>query len=278
LQPYLLWLVLLAAALTGCRPASSPTAAEADRLFREAVRKRALTVERVDADGLYVIKLGEVEVKVSLDNAIKEYTRDKDPGAFDRLAAQVTATQFEFPKWESARKSLRLVVSPHDMPFNETVHERITDRMHQVLAFDRKDSIAWIGQDQLKEWGVTREQALAAASDNLKQMMAKATITSEDVLGEKLVIIETEPHFKSSLILAPNFAQVMARHLKGPLYAVAPARDFIYVFSSENPDLVKRIGGVVLEEFESSPHPVTSELLRIENGKIRAVGEFAKRQ
>jgi len=75
------------------------------------------------------------------------------------------------------------------------------------------------------------------------------------------------------VILAPSFREWVEPHLAWPVCVVVPCRDFIYVFK-EDQDLFGRLGGVVVREFKESGYPLTTEVLRISDEGIEAIGAY----
>jgi hypothetical protein len=54
---------------------------------------------------------------------------------------------------------------------------------------------------------------------------------------------------------------------------VIPCRDFIYVMPDQS-ELISRIGEVVVREFTTSGYPITTEVLRVSDEGIEAIGHF----
>jgi len=61
--------------------------------------------------------------------------------------------------------------------------------------------------------------------------------------------------------------------LTWPVLVVIPCRDFIYVLEQDQ-ELINRIGRVVVEEFQNSGYPITTEVLRISDDGIEVIGRF----
>lgn len=74
------------------------------------------------------------------------------------------------------------------------------------------------------------------------------------VRAAPLGFIETSLPFKTALLLAPNFKQIISPALGWPLYAIAPDRDFLYLWAASRSDFIQRVGGVVVREFTTAPY------------------------
>jgi len=52
-------------------------------------------------------------------------------------------------------------------------------------------------------------------------------------------------------------------------------RDFCYIFSEEDLEYFsQRLGSVVLDEYNNSGYPITTEILRFSNTAIEAIGKY----
>ena len=71
-----------------------------------------------------------------------------------------------------------------------------------------------------------------------------------------------ETPFKASLILSPAFRELVSPKLGWPVFVVVPCRDFAYVISGEDRDLLGRLGGVVVKEYQNSGYPITKDVLK----------------
>ena len=121
---------------------------------------------------------------------------------------------------------------------------------------------------------LTEPVAAAKAFDNLARALREATIENEEIDGVQLGYIATTLPFKSSLILAPNLREVVEASIGWPLHAVAPDRDFLYLWAARHEDFAPRVGSVVVTEYSRAPYPISTEVFEIADGGIRAIGEF----
>jgi hypothetical protein len=80
--------------------------------------------------------------------------------------------------------------------------------------------------------------------------------------------------FKASTIFASNFKEFASKKFEWPVLAVIPCRDFIYILSEKDKALLNRMGAVVQREYRKSGYPITTEVLRVSDEGIRAIGSF----
>ena len=80
---------------------------------------------------------------------------------------------------------------------------------------------------------------------------------------------------KSPLLLAPNLKEIVSPIIGWPLHAVIPDQDFLYVWPAGHEQFCERVGAIAVREYSAAPHPVTTELFKIDDDGIRAVGAFS---
>src|SRR5262245_15556829 len=101
-----------------------------DALFRKALKHRAIKIKEVTAEGLYLIEACGGTFTVSLENAIREYRREKDPVVFETLAENLRLTiesNAALPDWGSAKNGIRLVAESTTLDLSGVLHDPVTD-------------------------------------------------------------------------------------------------------------------------------------------------------
>jgi len=117
---------------------------------------------------------------------------------------------------------------------------------------------------------------LVSLRQNLARLLAGLRLKVELIDGMRLAMVPLDSVFKASVIFSPNFKAFITQELDWPVLAVIPCRDFIYAISERDRALLQRMGGVVQREFRESGYPVTTEVLRISDAGIEAIGAFPK--
>lgn len=126
----------------------------------------------------------------------------------------------------------------------------------------------------LQDWSVVADALFRRAGQNLDDALPNATLEVNQVDEVRVGFIASALPFKASLILAPSFRKFVEPSLGWPLYAVAPARDFLYLWNVRHRDFTNRVGRVVVDEFKKSPYPLSTEVFELEDEGLRAIGEF----
>ena len=254
----------------------------ADELFQAALDRRSLTYT-INDEGLYLVQIRDIAATINLDNVRRDYERDDDADAIERFAQQLDGDMFgDQPSWEDVTPFLRYSLEPSDYAtgFDDTVHESVTDELVKVFVFTPPDRsrISWITHDMITDWGVTRDDVIALANENMDQLVRDTTLEVKEAGDVELGMLSlADTHFKASLMLSPQFQSLVSPVHGWPVFVVAPARDFVYVLSHTHRDFLGRLGGVVLREYNESGHPVTADVLELGDNGITAIGSFAQK-
>lgn len=94
--------------------------------------------------------------------------------------------------------------------------------------------------------------------------------------GAKLVYFETPvEELKAALAFSKNLKQKIASVLGFPVYCVLPVRDFCYMFGEQDKDeLMNALGEIVLKEYQNSGYEITTEIIKISDKSVEAVGKY----
>lgn len=243
--------------------------------FLRQLKNRGLPVSELD-EVRFVVVVGDTELTVSLENVAREALRDRDMMAVDRFVDRIVETRVALPGWTEAKSGIRFSAESSEMDFGDALREAVSDEFSRVLVWvDPNEShIAWITPTQLKDWGIERFELEEAGRRNMSALMSATKLTIEEIDGHRLAMFETYSPFKSSLIFSPNFREAVSPNLGWPVFVVIPCRDFMYALPEKDQELLSRMGEVVIREFEESGYPITTEVLRISDDGIEAIGKF----
>lgn len=251
---------------------------ETHAIFRAALKARGVVFSGPDEEGLYKLQLGKGSVTVCLENIAREYARDGDPRAIERFVDTTLAT-FTVPEWARAKTLLFFSAEPSDHQFGDTVRWQVSDSVCRVLVLTdlQESKITWVTRSMLEEWHVNEAEAVAAAGANMDRLLeGKEPELGEEIDGVRLGMVPIDSVFKASIVFAPGFKSYVSKKMAWPVLAVIPCRDFIYILSEKDKALLNRMGAVVQREYRESGYPITTEVLRISDEGIKAVGEFSK--
>jgi len=245
-------------------------------LFLRELARRGIPAPRAQPEGTFVVEIGGGKFTVSLDNLAKDFARDQDAGRVARFVDAILATYEPLPPWPQAKAGIRFSAEPSDHEFGDTLYDPITDSLCRVLAYvdEAETRITWLTPSLLEEWGQAKETVVEAAVQNMADLLRKTPIEIEAIEPFRLGMFATHSPFKASLIFSPNLKEVLSAKLGWPVYAVIPCRDFTYVLEEKDRDLIVRLGGVVVDEFSRSAYPISTEIFRVSDDGIEAIGYF----
>jgi hypothetical protein len=245
-------------------------------LFEHELSRRGVSFRRDPDSGRYVLNARGLELFVSLENVAREYRRDENPACIARFIDTVLATDVDHATWAQAQGSIFYCLEPSDHVEPSELRSAVSDRVDRVPVFFQESTgrIAWVSEKMLRDWQITTDDLSAAALGNLARLLLETPIEHSDIDGVRLGHFVSSLPFKSALMLAPNLRQRVEPLIGWPLYAVAPARDFLFLWAAKHADFTGRVGGVVVDEFTKSPYPISTEVFEISDGGIKAIGAF----
>jgi hypothetical protein len=247
----------------------------AEELFESELRRLGIAFSHDTGTGLYRLESAAGALAVSLDNVRRDLARDGDASAVGRFVARVLRA-VEIPAWETARSRIFFSAEPGDQQFGETLREDLTETLSKVLVYCDEDegTVTWLSPSNLRAWGVDRQTVEATACENLGGLLRDRALEVEEIDGTKLGLVPVDSVFKASLIFAPAFKAFVSPELGWPVLVVIPCRDFIYVLAEADADFLPRLGSTVQREFRQSGYPITTEVLRIADEGLEAIGKF----
>ncbi len=251
---------------------------EVHAMFRSELKARGVAFSGPDKEGLYKLQLEKGIVTVCLENAARDYARDGDPKAIARFVDATLAT-FAVPGWARAKPLLFFSAEPSDHQFGDTVRWQVSDSVCRVLVLTdlQERTVTWVTRKMLDEWRVNEADATAAAAANMDRLLeGREPELGREIDGMRLGMVPVESVFKASVIFAPGFKSYVSKKMAWPVLVVIPCRDFVYILSEKDKALLDRMGSVVQREYRESGYPITTEVLRISDEGIKAIGEFPK--
>jgi len=200
-------------------------------IFRQQLEKQGMKITLVDDDGLVHIMCGELTLKISLENARRNYERDSDETHIADLVETIISYSQELPDWATAKENIYISLFPNDFDFKDFLHKKITDEFSKVYIHSGERRLSWITADDIKKWNITEEVLDRQAHDNAEILLDNTAISIDIIDGKKLGYIDTEyESLKAALLFASNMKKKVSKDFGFPFYAVIPVRDFCYNF------------------------------------------------
>lgn len=132
----------------------------------------------------------------------------------------------------------------------------------------------WVARVHLDAAGLTTADAAERAWANLDQVALGAEGVTVETAGASKAMLATDLPSKASLLLAPALRERIEDVIGRPVLAVAPDRDFVYLWKASRRDLMTGMGGVVCRVYARAPYPLSTEIFHT-GDSLRAVGAYA---
>lgn len=248
---------------------------DANALFEDELSRRGVSFVK-ESDDEYIVEVGGSRITANLANVRRNAARDNDPDAIKRFVDRVLeGYPAAIPAWSIASRLLLFSAEPTDQDFGDSIRTSVTDEVSRVLTLTDEDQtkITWVTPKMCENWGVTVEAAHAAAFTNQNRLLHGIEIEIAEARGNALGMIPVDSPYKASVIFARAFKALVEDALGWPVLVVLPCRDFIYVVADDSP-LLGQLGSVVVNEFRKSGYPITTEVLRVSDEGIEAIGRF----
>ena len=245
--------------------------------FKKQVEKNGLKIDSIDKTGLIYIRVKETQLKVSLVNVRRDFETDHDTTIIARYVGSLDLAVVDMPKsWIEVKDSIYISLFPSDYDFTGFVHEQVSDSVEKIYVFSTHRNFIWIGKSDLKIWNVSELDMIKQAQANGDFLLSKSRITLDTIENHKLGMLETDDEtLKAALLFAPSMKDRVKKDFGFPFYAVIPVRDFCLIFSKKDFDFFsKKLGTTVIDEYEKSGHPVTTEILKFSDKGVEAVGTY----
>ncbi|MCO4771484.1 MAG: hypothetical protein KDA24_15735 [Deltaproteobacteria bacterium] len=239
---------------------------------------RGLTLAPTDDPRRFRISGPSVrELLISPDNVFATILRDGDEGILAPWIDAILAGPGGLPPYLVARSGLRITLEPSDSEFGASLHSPLTPAIAEVLAYTDPEErrITWLSAASLDLWHASTTDVEEAARANMDKLLGEAELVVEEVRGKRLAMLTTDSAFKASLLRAPSLRSVVEPVIGWPVCAVAPCRDFLYLFSeADAEELIPMLAVVVSREFESSGYPLSAEVLKVSDEGVLALGVY----
>jgi len=244
--------------------------------FKMQLESKGLTIDSIDKDGFILINVEESELKVSLDNIRRNYERDNDDSYITDLVNTIVSHSSKKEDWENIKDKIYVQFFPNDFEFENLIYEKVTNEFSKVFMLNTNNNFSFISDDDLIDWNLDLEELKNQVDLNLDTFLDKVQIEIEDVDNHKLGMIHVEEVWlKSACLFSSKIKDLVKNNIGFPFYAVIPVRDFCYIFGEQDFGYFsERLGSVVVEEYEKSGYPITTEILKFSETGVEAMGKY----
>ena len=217
------------------------------------------------------------DVPMFLDNTYLRYRQS--PEAFDSLVDVLVKALSEGAdtesSWEVAKPKLLPSLKSQDY-LNQTrsleggdklvdnlVVLSHNDELRILIAVDSEFSMFFATKDQLANWGVSPEEALNQALENLAKLTAPHWVeATERAKRHGVFAFNVQDSYDASRLLLPDFYERASRALGCTRIAVGvPNRDMVAAFPADNPANLDALRAHIRGDYEKYDHPVSPNVI-----------------
>jgi len=159
---------------------------------------------------------------------------------------------------------LPMIVADGQRDKRTMVTEPLLEGLSVAYAIDSDRTIAYIPEQQFKDWSIDRQTLHEAALENLvKRSESMSAHAAQDDDGKiNLILFQTMDGYDASRVLLPNLHEKLREHLGSPFVAAIPNRDILLCFRNDDPT-VERLREQIEADHQRMPHGVTDRLLLV---------------
>lgn len=278
--------------LFGGGPAEPPSVGEPlpdesaspEELFQSevvAVAQAAPFIARAERDPeAYAVDLvyedGE-RMKCFLGNLYAE-TRDVMPEERQLRILHFLAVMADRPElpetWEDAAPMLRPVLRPAtffnhgvgpDEPGKQPLRRPVLPFLCEAIAIDHESAMAYAIRENLERWGVTEDEAFAAARANLAQSANLGVELYDSSAAYPLWHVASDDAYESSRLVLPGWLAAFRDKVDGRPVAAVPERSTLLVTGDGNPAALERLLDSADREFRAAPRSISPALYTVDD-------------
>jgi len=233
-------------------------------------------VSRLTDDYGLRFTVSDSPIHVYLENLFTE-TRDLSPDErarhIGRFLRAFTERGSDNVSWEAARKMLLPVVrsssfgqvlGPGGVRPNPLVERRTIPFLRELVVLDLPSTSAFVNHEHLKKWGVSEEEAIEAAFENLARI-AQVGVELQEDKPSPLWSVDSNDSYETSRLLHPGFLASFTGRVKGRPVAIIPTRSTLLVCGDEDPVMLARVCEYAEREYQASSRGISPALYTVDD-------------
>ncbi len=252
-----------------------------DSAFRNAMKKHNYIITSVTDDGVYSIKAGTAEFKISTKDARRAYENDGSQETFDKhikSLEKLCEMKSRMVSFTNAQAFLRFVIMKDTEVKPHMLAADFAEGLKKVVVCTPDNiRVTFLSEEYTKRWAVPKEVLFSAADRNMCRILEKAKIT-EGMLIDKIKVLEFNvqaKRFASALIMCNDFHRIAEKYLGKKFLVVAPSAESFLVLENITADILENLGQVILKEYKNAEHPLTTDVLLFMPDSVKIVGDFS---
>jgi uncharacterized protein YtpQ (UPF0354 family) len=222
-------------------------------------------------------KFQENDIRISVDNAYKEYRYEPD-SLQKVLSKYLTVTsELYHPKEKINAERIVPIIKPIEYLDDirsvankmgggkdiEGVYEKYNNQLIIAYAEDTKNSIRYLTHDDLKTLSIKADSIKMLATRNLDKLLTNIQRKG----GDGVYMLTAGGDYEASIILLGNILTKESLPVNGDFVIAIPNRDMLLITGSNDKAGISKIKEIAKKSFETGNYQI-SEYLYKWNGKI----------
>lgn len=239
-------------------------------------------VEVLHREGLdLTLRVRGGNIRVNLENFYSAYLNN--PAQLDAVTRTFVKTLQGFgpdrsiKSFEALRervypmlKPIALLAEVHERKLPMLVYRPFLADLIITYVIDEPDSVAFINEEHLEQWGIAEHVLHERALTNLRQRTLNATdYTTAGTGAQQLFIFNSQDGYDATRILLPDVLERWHKELPGNIVIGIPNRDFLIAFSDADRTVLINIAQQIQRDIAERPYGLTDRLFTLMNGEIR---------
>lgn len=247
--------------------------------FKERVKDFGIDIGQEDTDGNIKIDYDDKQFTINLSNVRRSYSETGSLDHLDKIIASLHEgiIDFPLPDWDTASPNLFcMLTQPGNVMGDKYISEPIISGIEKVFVHHHKDQYIWISHNSLKRWNIDLGTFKEQCNYNMDILLDDCKIEILKGPGkEKAGGINSDISWLNSAIpFAKNFKRKAALAIGWPIYFAMPTREFCYVVSIKQKDMLDFISPMLSEIWQQEDLHLTRNLFSMTDNGIRVVGHF----
>jgi hypothetical protein len=246
-----------------------------ERIFEDVLREKGVKYEKQE-DGLYSIELSGHQVSVNLESLSKDYFHYQNPNTINAFVEKLLSIRIPLPEWTELESRIRISLEPSDYDFEGFIVRPFSGNDKMVLIYvDPQETLSrWITKKESASWDKTEQDLFAIAYNNLAEILSGVNIEKFPIDDSFVARFPIEIVSKPALLIAPNLKEKVSQEMGWPFLAVMPAQEVFLLLPEGNDTLLRKTGAMVLRYYNEAPHPLSTEIFRVSDEGVKAIGSF----
>lgn len=129
--------------------------------------------------------------------------------------------------------------------------------------------LSYLTETQLERWGVSEFDVHEQALKNLSQRSQDVPYHVAGSGSQQIVIFNHNDGLDAARILLPDMLAEVAKTIPGEILIGIPNRDFMLMFSDDDPDRVSAVALQITRDVRQHAHGISDKLFTLTDGEIR---------